>query len=102
MRGERSSRKSHTSGAGAGAGGQGQPKKNLFKIFNCGKLPAAGIAFERHFDLGLGMWTPTASIHARGVVSPSLGDILPKRVPTKGSKLPIKEGDKFFFGPLLV
>ena len=34
------------------------------------------LQIERHFDLRLG--TPTASIHVGGVVSPNVGDILPK------------------------
>jgi hypothetical protein len=56
---------------------EGQPKK-IVQNFWRGRFCAACIA--NCAALGLGTWTPTASIHAGGVVSPSLGDILSKRI----------------------
>jgi hypothetical protein len=62
------------------AGAGGAAKKKLFKTFGVAGIVRQVLQIVRHFDSGLGTWTPTASIHAGSVVSPSLGDILPKRV----------------------
>ena len=59
---------------------EGQPPKKLIKTFGVANIVRQVLQIERHFDLGLGTWTPTASIHAGGMVNPNVGDILPKRL----------------------
>ena len=78
-KGERSRQELPHLGSGGRGGGKGSPNKICSKLLVVANYLRQVLEIERHFDLGLGTWTPTTSIHAGGVVSPSLRDILPKR-----------------------
>ena len=73
-RGERSRWERTHLGSGSGGRGQGQPKKNLLKILVVANYMRQVLQIERHFDLGRGLRRHPST------VSPSLRDILPKRL----------------------